>query len=101
MNIEDLKSSKKKKISLIRLKSEEDKIIYSETTKEIEQRGMLISSGLITGEALVGILMAIPIVIAGKSDVAAIFGVHDYIFPGILLILVLLFAIYKFSTSND
>jgi putative OPT family oligopeptide transporter len=73
----------------------------SETTKEIEQRGMLISSGLITGEALVGILMAIPIVIAGKSDVAAIFGVHDYILPGIILILALLYAIYKFSMPKD
>lgn len=69
----------------------------SETTKEIEQRGMLISSGLITGEALVGILMAIPIVIAGKSDVAALFGVHDFVIPGIIIILALLYAIYKFS----
>ena len=69
----------------------------SETTKEIEQRGMLISSGLITGEALVGILMAIPIVISGKSDVAAVFGVHDFVIPGILLVLVLMYAIYKFS----
>ncbi len=69
----------------------------SDVTKDIEQRGMLISSGLITGEALVGILMAIPIVLSGKSDVVAIFGVHDYILPGILLIMFLMYAIYKFS----
>lgn len=69
----------------------------SDETKEIEQRGMLISSGLITGEALVGIFMAIPIVISGKSDVAAFLGVHDYAVPGIILILILLYALYKFS----
>ncbi len=66
-------------------------------TKELEQRGMLISSGLITGEALVGIFMAIPIVISGKADVAAFLGVHDFTIPGIILILMLLYAIYKFS----
>ena len=69
----------------------------SKETKEIEQRGMLISSGLITGEALVGILMAIPIVLSGKSNVVAIFGVHDYALPGILVILLLMYALYKFS----
>lgn len=73
----------------------------SEVTKEIEQRGMLISSGLITGEALVGILMAIPIVIAGKSDVAAIFGVHDYVIPGIVIILGLLYAIYRIGIPKN
>ncbi len=69
----------------------------AEETKEIEQRGMLISSGLITGEALVGILMAIPIVISGRSDVVAFFGVHDYVWPGIIIILALMYAVYKFS----
>ena len=72
-----------------------------EAKKEIEQRGMLISSGLITGEALVGILMAIPIVISGKSDVVAIFGVHDFALPGILIILLLMYAMYKFSIPKN
>jgi putative OPT family oligopeptide transporter len=71
-----------------------------ELMKEVEQRGMLISSGLITGEALVGILMAIPIVISGRSDVLAIFGVHDGVWPGIIVILLLLYGIYKFSTPK-
>ena len=35
-------------------------------------RGLLIASGLITGEALVGILMAIPIVVSGDPDILAI-----------------------------
>lgn len=68
--------------------------------KEIEQRGMLISSGLITGEALVGILMAIPIVVSGRADVLAFWGPLDLMIPGIILILLLLFGIYKFSSPK-
>lgn len=71
-----------------------------EEFKSREQRGMLISSGLITGEALVGILMAIPIVIAGRSDVLAFLGVHDLALPGIILLLGLFYLIYRTSTSK-
>jgi len=42
---------------------------------EVEKRnrtGMLFAAGLITGEALMGILMAIPIVIASRGDVMAL-----------------------------
>jgi putative OPT family oligopeptide transporter len=66
----------------------------------IEQRGMLVSSGLITGEALVGILMAIPIVIAGRSDVLAFLGVHDLAVPGIVLLLLMAYVIYRVSTAS-
>jgi putative OPT family oligopeptide transporter len=68
--------------------------------KAREQRGMLISSGLITGEALVGILMAIPIVVAGRSDVLAFLGVHDLALPGILLLLGLFYVIYRRCTAG-
>jgi putative OPT family oligopeptide transporter len=68
--------------------------------REVEQRGMLISSGLITGEALVGIAMAIPIVLSGKSDVLAVFGVRDMAVPGMLLLLLLLWGIYRFSVPR-
>lgn len=84
----------KKKINRIKTNMKENQIA------KIEQRGLLISSGLITGEALVGILMAIPIVISGKADVLAFLGVKDLMLPGILILLILLFAIYKFSTGT-
>lgn len=71
-----------------------------EEFKAREQRGMLISSGLITGEALVGILMAIPIVLAGRSDVLAFLGVHDLALPGILLLLGLFYLIYRTCTGR-
>jgi len=68
--------------------------------KEIEQRGMLISSGLITGEALVGIAMAIPIVISGRADVLAFWGVRDLAWPGVVLIAVLVWGIYRASVPR-
>jgi putative OPT family oligopeptide transporter len=45
---------------------------YEETVKRAERRGLLFSSGLITGEALVGILLAIPFAAAQSTDVIAI-----------------------------
>ncbi|HEX5438391.1 MAG TPA: oligopeptide transporter, OPT family [Gemmatimonadaceae bacterium] len=68
--------------------------------KEIEQRGLLISSGLITGEALVGIGMAVPIVISGRADVMAFAGVRDLMWPGVLLLLVLVYGIYRASVPR-
>ncbi|MBY5956841.1 oligopeptide transporter, OPT family [Membranicola marinus] len=40
--------------------------------KDSEQTGLLIASGLITGEALIGILLAIPVAVYGRSDVLRI-----------------------------
>lgn len=78
----------------------QEKTYGHEKMAAIEQRGMLISSGLITGEALVGILMAIPIVISGKADVLAFLGVRDLEIPGIIILLGLLYIIYKISAPN-
>jgi len=49
-------------------------------------RGLLLASGLITGEALVGILMAIPIVVTGSSDVLAIADNPLGAWPGAVLL---------------
>ena len=38
----------------------------------VHRKGVLFSAGLITGEALIGIFMAIPIVASGKADVLAL-----------------------------
>jgi putative OPT family oligopeptide transporter len=45
-----------------------------------QRNGMLFASGLITGEALIGILMAVPIVVFGDSDVLAM----DFTLPTML-----------------
>jgi len=57
-----------------------------EAVDESNRRGLLFASGLITGEALVGILMAIPIVITGKKDVLAILSDPLGAWPGIVLL---------------
>jgi len=69
-------------------------------TKQVEQRGLLLSSGLITGEALVGIGLAIPIVLSGKADVLAFLGIHKAAWPGALLLAVLLFFLYRLSVPR-
>jgi putative OPT family oligopeptide transporter len=45
-----------------------------------QRNGMLFASGLITGEALIGIFMAVPIVVSGDSDVLAM----DFTLPTML-----------------
>lgn len=43
-----------------------------DTKDRIHRKGVLFSAGLITGEALMGIFIAIPIVMSGKADVLAV-----------------------------
>ena len=40
--------------------------------EKIHQKGTLFSAGLITGEALMGIFMAVPIVVVGSAEVLAL-----------------------------
>jgi uncharacterized oligopeptide transporter (OPT) family protein len=40
----------------------------AEGSEASEKRGLLMSSGLITGEALMGILVAVPIFLTGQKD---------------------------------
>jgi putative OPT family oligopeptide transporter len=44
----------------------------TKTPEPAERRGLLVAAGLITGEAIVGILMAIPIVVSGDPRVMAL-----------------------------
>jgi uncharacterized oligopeptide transporter (OPT) family protein len=46
--------------------------LTEEQAEKRNRKGMLFAAGLITGEALMGILMAIPIVAAGRGDVMAL-----------------------------
>jgi putative OPT family oligopeptide transporter len=69
--------------------------------ERLRQTGLLLAAGLIAGEALVGVLIAIPIVAAGDADVLALpqrlqFGV----WPGLLLIALLSFWVYRTATRE-
>jgi putative OPT family oligopeptide transporter len=49
-----------------------------EAAERIHRKGVLFSAGLITGEALMGIVIAIPIVVAGRADVLALPGALQF-----------------------
>ena len=65
-------------------------------TAEIAMRhGLLFASGLITGEALIGILMAIPIVLSGKQDILAIMDKPLGAWPGVILLFGVAYWLYR------
>jgi len=68
--------------------------------KEVAQRSLLLASGLITGEALVGIAMAIPIVVAHDANVFAFWGVRSAQWPGLVLFALLAWAMYRQSVRR-
>ncbi len=65
-----------------------------------DRHGLLFAAGAITGEALVGIILAIPIVVAGNADVLAFWGDHtDINYPGIILLMLVLFMLYRVAIA--
>jgi putative OPT family oligopeptide transporter len=59
--------------------------------------GLLFSAGLITGEALMGILLAIPIAISDDKEVLAMVD-HPLMWPGLLLLTVLMVLLFRTSS---
>ena len=68
---------------------------------QAQDHGVLFAAGLITGEALIGIGMAIPIVIYGRPDVLAFWGVHEGNLPGIVLLAAVVFLLYRSGISKQ
>ncbi len=69
--------------------------------KDMSMRhGLLLASGLITGEALMGILLAVPIVVSGKSDVLAIFSEPFGPWPGVILLIAIAYWLYHVSMGH-
>ncbi|MHC4761990.1 MAG: OPT family oligopeptide transporter [Planctomycetota bacterium] len=62
-----------------------------------DRNGLLFASGLITGEALVGILLAIPIVISGKQDVMMVLDKPLGAWFGIILMLGIAYWLYRIA----
>lgn len=65
-----------------------------------ERHGLLFAAGLITGEALTGILLAIPIAITTDKDVLAFFGTHELVLPGLGLLAAVLYAQYRVALGG-
>lgn len=66
-----------------------------------ERNGLLFAAGLITGEALVGILLAIPIVATSNADVLAYWGEHEGVLPGVLLLAAVVYWLYRMATRVE
>ncbi|MFW2403905.1 MAG: OPT family oligopeptide transporter [Gammaproteobacteria bacterium] len=65
------------------------------------RHGMLFAAGLITGEALIGILMAVPIVLTGNADVFSVpESVRQGGVVGLLVIAGVAFALYRIAVSR-
>ena len=68
----------------------------------MNRRGVLFSAGMITGEALMGILMAFPIVLFQRADVLALPPALQFgQWLGVLVLAVLALWLYRTSTSIE
>lgn len=65
--------------------------LFEGTRERGLRRGVLLAAGLITGEALAGIGLAIPIVVSGRTDALSPWGAFSGTWPGTLLVVVVLF----------
>ena len=73
-----------------------------ETRERIHRPGVLFSAGLITGEALTGILIAIPIVASGRPDVLAVPGSFQFgQFVGLVVLAVVAGLLYRAAARAD
>ena len=72
-----------------------------EDVERLTRRGMLFAAGLITGEALLGVLIAIPIVTSGRDDVFALpeaFRFGSWL--GLLLLALLAATMFRIGTRG-
>ena len=60
----------------------------------------MFASGLITGEALIGIFLAIPVAIYGRTDVLAIIENPAGSLPGLVIVLLVTFWLYKIARGK-
>ncbi len=70
---------------------------------EVERNGFLVAAGFITGESLMGIGIAVPIAVSEDAYAMAPFGnTYEHLrFPGIILVSLVLFLLYKLSFSRN
>ncbi|NGY04703.1 OPT family oligopeptide transporter [Solimonas terrae] len=70
--------------------------VSEEARDRIHQPGTLFSAGLITGEALTGIIIAIPIVVSGRADVLALPDTFQFgQFVGLIVLAVVAWLLYR------
>ena len=70
------------------------------TTETSNHHGLLFASGLITGESLMGIFLAIPIVISGRMDVLAVLPEPLGAWPGVIILAGIGYWLYRVGTTG-
>ncbi|MBT8485261.1 MAG: oligopeptide transporter, OPT family, partial [Phycisphaerae bacterium] len=71
-----------------------------------ERNGLLLAAGLITGEAIFGILLAIPLALwEGENKIATWFagatGIESpYAWPGLVIVAIVMFMLYRQATAK-
>ena len=76
------------------------KALAGDAAEAADRRGILFASGLITGEAILGILLAIPIVISGREDVLAVMEKPLGAWPGVILLAGVAYWLYRVARGK-
>jgi putative OPT family oligopeptide transporter len=70
--------------------------------EHLGRKGMLFAAGMITGEALMGILIAVPIVVSGRADVLALpVSLQFGRWLGLVVLAGLAAWLYRTATARD
>ena len=75
-------------------------VSYEDSKSISEKTGLLFASGLITGEALVGILLALPIAITQNADFFKIFELELPSWFGALILMAICYLLYLSITRS-
>ena len=70
---------------------------FEKASETSNNAGLLFASGLITGEALIGILLAIPVAVYGSSDVLALVPESFGSLPGLIVVLGVVYMMYAIA----
>ncbi|HUT31438.1 MAG TPA: oligopeptide transporter, OPT family [Sedimentisphaerales bacterium] len=74
--------------------------VPDDVAQDVGRHGLLFASGLITGEALLGILLAIPIVISGNPHVLALSKGPVGAWPGVILLVGIGYWLYRLALGR-
>lgn len=75
---------------------------FGEAETEARMRkGTLLAAGLITGEALIGIVMAVPIVASGNRDVLAVAAEPLGGLPGVVILAAIAFWLFRAARAGE
>jgi len=74
-----------------------------ERRQEVERMGLLAAAGFITGEALLGIGLAVPVAVAGNKNALTLFNGEyaDFTPPAVILVIVSLALLYKLALRPE